>query len=97
LRTKKIAATLNERFVSIKVDRGEGLDVNEIYMRAVLIFTNGHSVWPMSVFLTPNGKLFFGGTYFPFAEDACGKLGEVNGHERRRTLGEVGQVPSEIA
>ncbi len=61
----EIAAILNEHFVSIKVDREERPDVDEIYMRAVLIFTNGHGGWPMSVFLTPDGKPFFGGTYFP--------------------------------
>ncbi|MEJ7613530.1 MAG: DUF255 domain-containing protein [Candidatus Fervidibacter sacchari] len=62
---EEIAAILNEHFVSIKVDREERPDVDEIYMRAVLIFTNGHGGWPMSVFLTPDGKPFFGGTYFP--------------------------------
>ncbi len=63
--SEEIAAILNEHFVSIKVDREERPDVDEIYMRAVLIFTNGHGGWPMSVFLTPDGKPFFGGTYFP--------------------------------
>ncbi len=62
---EEIAAILNEHFVSIKVDREERPDVDEIYMRAVLIFTNGQGGWPMSVFLTPDGKPFFGGTYFP--------------------------------
>ncbi len=61
----EIAAILNEHFVSIKVDREERPDVDDLYMRAVLIFTNGHGGWPMSVFLTPDGKPFFGGTYFP--------------------------------
>ena len=62
---EEIAAILNEHFVSVKVDREERPDVDEIYMRAILIFTNGHGGWPMSVFLTPDGKPFFGGTYFP--------------------------------
>ncbi len=61
----QIAAILNESFVSIKVDREERPDVDEIYMRSVLIFTGGHGGWPMSVFLTPDLKPFFGGTYFP--------------------------------
>ncbi len=62
---EEIAAILNEHFVCIKVDREERPDVDEIYMRAVLIFTDGHGGWPMSVFLTHDGKPFFGGTYFP--------------------------------
>ena len=60
-----IADILNAHFVSVKVDREERPDVDEVYMRAVLLFTNGHGGWPMSVFLTPEGKPFFGGTYFP--------------------------------
>ncbi|MGQ9463838.1 MAG: thioredoxin domain-containing protein, partial [Candidatus Fervidibacter sp.] len=62
---EEIARILNEHFVSIKLDREERPDVDEIYMRSVLIFTGGHGGWPMSVFLTPNLKPFFGGTYFP--------------------------------
>ena len=65
-----IAAQLNEHFVSIKVDREERPDLDEIYMTAVQMMT-GRGGWPMSTFLTPEGKPFFGGTYFPrdqFAE-----------------------------
>jgi hypothetical protein len=58
------AAALNERFVSIKVDREERPDVDAIYMEAVQAMT-GHGGWPMSVFVTPDGRPFFGGTYFP--------------------------------
>ena len=67
------AALLNERFVSIKVDREERPDVDAVYMDAVQALT-GSGGWPMSVFLTPNGKPFFGGTYFP-PEDRPGMLG----------------------
>jgi hypothetical protein len=59
-----IAAILNERFVSIKVDREERPDLDGIYMKAVQMLT-GHGGWPMTVFLTPDGRPFFGGTYFP--------------------------------
>jgi uncharacterized protein YyaL (SSP411 family) len=59
-----IARALNEGFVSIKVDREERPDVDEIYMTAVQIMT-GSGGWPLSVFLTPEGKPFYGGTYFP--------------------------------
>jgi hypothetical protein len=55
---------MNERFVCIKVDREERPDLDEIYMAAVQRMT-GHGGWPMSVFLTPDLKPFFGGTYWP--------------------------------
>ncbi|MBN1372905.1 MAG: thioredoxin domain-containing protein [Anaerolineaceae bacterium] len=58
------AAILNEHFVSIKVDREERPDLDGIYMNAVVTMT-GQGGWPMSVFLTPNGEPFYGGTYFP--------------------------------
>jgi len=58
------AATLNRSFVSIKVDREERPDVDAVYMEAVQAMT-GSGGWPMSMFLTPDGRPFFGGTYFP--------------------------------
>jgi uncharacterized protein YyaL (SSP411 family) len=60
----EIARQLNEAFVCIKVDREERPDLDQIYMNAVQIIT-GHGGWPMSVFLTPELKPFFGGTYWP--------------------------------
>jgi len=60
----KVAAILNEHFVSIKVDREERPDLDRIYMGAVQAMT-GRGGWPMSVFLTPAGHPFYGGTYFP--------------------------------
>jgi uncharacterized protein len=60
----EIAALMNASFVNIKVDREERPDVDQIYMSAVQAMT-GHGGWPMSVFLTPDGKPFYGGTYFP--------------------------------
>ena len=59
-----IAALMNEHFVSIKVDREERADIDSIYMAAVQAMT-GQGGWPMTVFLTPDGKPFYGGTYFP--------------------------------
>jgi uncharacterized protein YyaL (SSP411 family) len=59
-----IAKIMNEHFVSIKVDREHRPDVDQIYMNAVVMMT-GSGGWPLSVFLTPEGKPFFGGTYFP--------------------------------
>ena len=58
------AALMNERFVSIKVDREERPDLDGIYMQAVQAMT-GQGGWPMTVFLTPAGVPFYGGTYFP--------------------------------
>ena len=59
-----IAALMNESFVSIKVDREERPDLDSIYMTAVQAMT-GQGGWPMTVFLTPDGRPFYGGTYFP--------------------------------
>ncbi len=58
------ARMMNEGFVCVKVDREERPDVDAIYMRAVQALT-GHGGWPLTVFLTPEGLPFFGGTYFP--------------------------------
>jgi uncharacterized protein YyaL (SSP411 family) len=60
----QIAAALNEKFVNIKVDREERPDLDQIYMSAVQIMTRSGG-WPMSVFLTPDLKPFYGGTYWP--------------------------------
>ena len=59
-----IAALLNEQFVPVKVDREERPDVDRVYM-AFVQATTGSGGWPMSVWLTPDLKPFFGGTYFP--------------------------------
>lgn len=58
------AALMNERYVNIKVDREERPDLDAIYMDAVVSMTNAGG-WPMSVFLTPDGQPFYGGTYYP--------------------------------
>ncbi len=67
----KLAAVINERFVAVKVDRDERPDVDARYQAAVgsLIGSGG---WPLTAFLTPEGKVFFGGTYFP-PRDAYGR------------------------
>jgi hypothetical protein len=58
------AAQMNDQFVNVKVDREERPDLDAVYMDAVVALT-GHGGWPMTVFLTPEGEPFFGGTYFP--------------------------------
>ncbi|MBI2818429.1 MAG: thioredoxin domain-containing protein [Acidobacteria bacterium] len=69
-----VAGVLNEHFVSVKVDREERPDLDEIYMNATILFTRGHGGWPMSVWLTPEGKPFYAGTYFP-PHDMYGRPG----------------------
>lgn len=71
-----IAKIINEHFVCIKVDREQRPDIDQIYMNAVIIMT-GSGGWPMSVFLTPEGKPFYGGTYFP-PKDSYGRPGFEN-------------------
>ncbi len=68
-----VAAVMNARFVSVKVDREERPDVDAVYMQAVQALTGGGG-WPMTVFLDPEGVPFFGGTYFP-REDRHGLIG----------------------
>ena len=58
------AAAMNERFVNVKVDREERPDLDAVYMEAVVALS-GHGGWPMTVFLTPEGEPFYGGTYYP--------------------------------
>jgi uncharacterized protein len=60
----EVATAMNDRFVSIKVDREERPDVDAVYMDAVQAI-NGHGGWPMTVFLAPDGRPFYGGTYYP--------------------------------
>jgi uncharacterized protein len=68
-----IARLMNENFVPVKVDREERPDLDQIYMDAVQLLT-GRGGWPLTVFLTPDGKPFYGGTYFP-PEDRHGIAG----------------------
>ena len=91
------ADLMNQHFVSIKVDREERPDIDSIYMDAVQAMT-GHGGWPMTMFLTPDAKPFYGGTYFP-PEDRHGipsfktVLTAVADawHERRSEVLEQGQ------
>ncbi len=70
---REIAALINEHFVPVKVDREERPDVDAVYMNAVQALT-GAGGWPMTVALTPAGKPFFGGTYYP-PDDRLGQPG----------------------
>ncbi|MCB9759774.1 MAG: DUF255 domain-containing protein [Alphaproteobacteria bacterium] len=96
-----IAAQMNRDFVNIKVDREERPDVDELYMRAVQAFTGGHGGWPMTVFLTPDGRPYFGGTYFPpVPRHGMPSFPQVLGHAARlwrEHRGEVARVGDELA
>lgn len=90
-----IAEVLNRLFVNIKVDREERPDLDEIYMQATMIINDGQGGWPMSVWLTPDLKPFFAGTYFPpesrWGRPGFGDLCERIGHlwrEKREQLSE---------
>ncbi|MGQ9635109.1 MAG: thioredoxin domain-containing protein [Bryobacteraceae bacterium] len=100
---ERIAALLNEHFVPVKVDREERPDVDRIYMLFVQA-TTGSGGWPMSVWLTPDLKPFFGGTYFP-PEDRYGRPGfaavlrgiaEVWQRDRQRVLSAGESVLEEL-
>ena len=81
---RETAALINELFVAIKVDRDERPDVDARYQRAVQVLT-GQGGWPLTAFLTPEGEVYYGGTYFP----------PDDGHGRpsfRRVLMEVSRV-----
>ena len=68
-----IAKLMNDNFISIKVDREERPDLDQVYMTAVQMMTGGGG-WPLTVFLLPNGEPFYGGTYFP-PDDRHGRPG----------------------
>jgi uncharacterized protein YyaL (SSP411 family) len=94
------ASLMNQHFVSIKVDREERPDLDSIYMAAVQTLT-GQGGWPMTVFLTPAGKPFFAGTYFP-PEDRHGLPGfkrvlqsVARAYEQQR--GEIDQSADDLA
>src|SRR5204862_8338754 len=96
---EEIAKLMNDNFVNIKVDREERPDIDQVYMTFVQA-TTGSGGWPMTVFLTPDLKPFFGGTYFP-PEDKWGqpgltkvlnKIAEAWKSDRERTVASSDQI-----
>ena len=87
-----IAALMNENFINIKVDREVRPDIDEIYMQATLVLNQGNGGWPMSVWLTPDLKPFFAGTYFPPTarygrpgfRELCKRIGEAWREDRAK-------------
>ncbi|HTS01946.1 MAG TPA: thioredoxin domain-containing protein [Thermoanaerobaculia bacterium] len=99
-----VADLLNEHYVSIKVDREERPDVDDVYMTAVQI-TTGRGGWPLSAFLLPDGRPFFAGTYFP-PDDRHGRAGfrtillriaQAWGDEREALEDSARQIAEEVA
>ncbi len=95
----QIAEIMNDNYVCIKVDREERPDLDSIYMNAVQALTGGGG-WPMTVFLTPDARPFYGGTYFP-PEDRGGMVGFPRLLERvsdafKSRRGEVVQTTNEL-
>jgi hypothetical protein len=78
-----VAELLNEKFISIKVDREERPDIDNIYMTAVQAMT-GQGGWPLNCFLTPQGLPFFGGTYWP-PTDRSGMPSPIHGQANAMT------------
>ncbi len=91
--SESIAELLRASFISIKVDREERPDLDEIYMTALQLMT-GSGGWPMSVFLTPGGRPFYAGTYFPHDRFA-GILTQL-GQAWRKRRGEIEQVADQV-
>jgi uncharacterized protein YyaL (SSP411 family) len=77
---EEIAAAMNENFINVKVDREERPDVDDIYMTSLIVYNQligspAGGGWPLSMFLTPEGKPFAGGSYFPPEDTPDGRLG----------------------
>jgi hypothetical protein len=95
----EVAGLMNELFVNVKVDREERPDVDEIYMEAVQAMT-GQGGWPMTVFMLPDGRPFFGGTYFPREARGgmvsfpilCRRIGELWRTQRADVEAQAGQL-----
>ena len=82
---EQVAAVLNRDFIAIKVDREERPDLDEIYMSATMLYTGGQGGWPMSVFLAPDLRPIYAGTYFP-KENMYGRPGFMS------VLGQLAQA-----
>ncbi|MDE1929995.1 MAG: thioredoxin domain-containing protein [Alphaproteobacteria bacterium] len=99
----EIAALMNERFVSVKVDREERPDLDAIYQHALMLMGE-QGGWPLTMFLTPAGEPFFGGTYYPptarwgrpgFPE-VLRAVADAYGHERDKLLQHAGVLKAEL-
>jgi len=97
------ADVMNELFVNVKVDREERPDVDAIYMEAVQALS-GHGGWPMTVFLTPDGRPYFGGTYYPKTSrhgmpsftEVCRAMAQVWKERREDALTQAGELTAAL-
>jgi uncharacterized protein YyaL (SSP411 family) len=97
------AAVMNDLFVNVKVDREERPDVDAVYMEAVQALT-GRGGWPMTVFLTPDGRPYFGGTYFPKTArhglpgftQVCEAMAQAWKERRDDVLAQAGQLTEAV-
>ena len=94
----EVAALVNARFVCIKVDREERPDLDAVYMEAVQAMT-GRGGWPMTVFMTPDLKPFFGGTYFPRDQflHLCRSVAQAYGERREELAGQAERVAEHLS
>jgi uncharacterized protein YyaL (SSP411 family) len=100
----RVAALMNERFVNVKVDREERPDVDAVYMESVQAMT-GHGGWPMTVFLTPEQRPFYGGTYYPPVarqgmpsfSDVCNAVADAWRDRREELVGQADKLAAAIA
>jgi uncharacterized protein YyaL (SSP411 family) len=93
----QVADILNHHFISIKVDREQYPDIDQIYMSAVTLLT-GHGGWPMSSFLTHEGKPFFGGTYYPPSSfiDLLEKINQAWTNQQPALLDQAEQISATV-
>src|SRR5262245_53459425 len=96
---EETASLMNDLFVNVKVDREERPDLDALYMNAVVALT-GQGGWPMTVFLTPDGEPFYGGTYFPpeprHGMPAFRQILEAVARAYRDNHGEVARTAAEL-
>jgi uncharacterized protein YyaL (SSP411 family) len=82
---EQVAALMNEHFINVKIDREERSDVDMVYMQAVQLMT-GHGGWPLNCFVTPDGRPFYGGTYFSKNQwmNVLKNLSDLYEHDRQK-------------
>ncbi len=93
----EVASAMNDGFVCIKVDREERPDIDAIYMEAVQAIS-GQGGWPMTVFMTPDGEPFFGGTYYPKPQflHLLSAIGDAWRERRAELLDQAGQITQSL-
>src|SRR5207244_2590355 len=95
-----IAAVMNRLFVNVKVDREERPDLDQIYQSAHQMLTQRAGGWPLTMFLSPDGAPFFGGTYFPKAArygmpafpELCERIAAIWREQRAEILAQNGEI-----